>query len=256
MLTDMQNGWLLALESSTAHGGAALLLGGNTVAIHRLPEGLRHGRDLLPAAAVLLAGAGLAVVDLAGIAVSAGPGSYTGIRVGVMAAKALAYGGAVPLTPVSSLAGAAATVALDSAAGPGDIIAVVQDARRDEVYFGIYRFTGDGLEALADDAAVTPEEAAVMLKNLGNHGGGEIHLVGSGFTSYESLFAGVPGRREPAAINPAAVGWLGWRQILQEKTADPLQIQPIYLRRDPDADWRKDWLITGTAGPTGSQPSA
>ncbi|MCC8180172.1 MAG: tRNA (adenosine(37)-N6)-threonylcarbamoyltransferase complex dimerization subunit type 1 TsaB [Planctomycetes bacterium] len=239
---DMDNGWLLALESSTAHGGAALLRGGKTVAVHRLPEGLRHGRDLLPAAAELLASQSLAAADLACIAVSAGPGSYTGIRVGVMAAKSLAYGAKIPLTAVSSLAGAAATLAAANLVETNAAIAVIQDARRDEVYYGVYRFNGDGLKQVVGDMAVTPEEAAAMTASLGR----DIHLVGSGVNTYERNFAAVAGNRHQTAIDPAAIGWLGWRQFLQEQFADPLQIQPVYLRRDADADWRKDALITGS----------
>lgn len=131
--------YFLAIETSSAQGSVALLRDAECRAEIDLEEGLKHGRSLLPAAEKLLADAKLKVSDLSAIAVSVGPGSYTGIRVGVMAAKALAFAGRVPLAPVSSLA-ALAWEARDLA----ERIIPAQDARRDEVYCAVYRPVGGG----------------------------------------------------------------------------------------------------------------
>lgn len=236
--------WLLALESSTPNGGAALLRDGDEVAIARLSAGLRHGRELMPAAAALLADQGLAARDLWAVAVSVGPGSYTGIRVGVMAAKALAYGVGCRLAAVSSLASLAASLFLSAEAADASLACVVQDARRDEVYLGIYRRHREDFAALVPDSAVTPEEAAERLQELLDAGESPL-LGGSGFTSYADLFTKCCHNTAAAsgAVNPAAVGFLGWRQLLREKSADPLLLQPEYLRRDSGHDWTHDKLI-------------
>lgn len=232
--------WLLALESSTAHGGAALLRDGAPVETMRLEEGLRHGRELLPAAAAAMERHGLAAADLWGVAVSSGPGSYTGLRIGVMAAKALAYGAGPRLAAVSSLAALAQSLILSGAASGGDCLAVVQDARRDEVYAGLYRVEDGVAIALERDRAVAPEEAAAVLERLNREGVSPLR-VGSGFATYARLFGEAPAA--PGRVDPAAVGVLGWRQLIREESADPLALQPVYLRRDADADWRHDSLI-------------
>lgn len=237
--------WLLALESSTPHGGAALLRDGTIVADIALSEGLRHGRELMPAAESLLTDHGLRARDLWAVAVSTGPGSYTGLRVGVMAAKALAYGAGCRLAGVSSLAALAAGLRPGENSGGERLVCVVQNARRDEVYFGLYRVTGDGTAIAATiDAAVTPEEAADHIRDL-QAAGTPPTLAGSGFATYPDLFAPLGGGESlPGIVQPSAVGLLGWRQLLQEESADPLLLQPEYLRRDAGHDWSRDTLIT------------
>ncbi len=237
--------WLLALESSTPHGGAALLRDGALFETARLTEGLRHGRELMPAAAGLLAKAGIAARSLWGVAVSAGPGSYTGTRVGVMAAKALAYGAGCRLAAVSSLAALAETLRLAGKAAPGDLVAALQDARRDEVYAGFYRLEEDDAPALAPDAALAPEEARTRLARLADQNRrGKIILAGSGYATYPDLFRDLGGGdAAPGVVDPEAVARLGRRQLLREQSADPLTLQPEYPRRDPDADWTRDALI-------------
>lgn len=235
--------WLLALESSTPYGGAALLKDGVSVDAIRLEEGLRHGRELVSSAALLLEKHGIAPGALRGVAVSEGPGSYTGIRVGVMAAKALAYGAGIAMASVSSLAALAQTAKEAGLAAEGDSVFLLQDARRDEVYAGLYRIADGVAVAESPDAAITPEEAAVRLRDLLATRGGTLRLAGSGFATYKEVL----GTDHPAAdgrVDPAAAGVLGWRQIMLEKAADPMQAQPVYLRRDEGTDWRHDHLIT------------
>lgn len=235
--------WLLALESSTAHGGAALVRDGEIWRTILLPEGLRHGRELMAATAGLLAEAKLAAADLHGVAVSVGPGSYTGTRVGVMSAKALAFGAGIRLTAVSSLAAMAESMRLAGAAGADAMVLVLQDARRDEVYAGLYAFSAGEMRPIIREAAIAPEEAAALLGSLHEKGDKPV-LAGSGFVTHAPLFAGFSGFDPiPRPISPGAVGILGWRQILQGDLADPMTLQPLYLRRDRDADWKKDALI-------------
>lgn len=250
--SDKSPRWVLALESSTPHGGSALLREGKPCAEFLLEEGLRHGRELLPSAQQLLTSEKLQASNLFGVAVSVGPGSYTGVRVGVMAAKAIAYGCNCKLAGVSSLAALAQSVVLMGGVAEEGVIAVVQDARRDEVYMGGYIIQNGMAEAIFDDKAMTPEEASDVVKELAKQGG-DLVRAGSSFATYEEVFRNAPGRDAPTdgtshrgRVAPAAVGILGWRQFLQEKTTDPMALQPIYAKRDPESDWRHDQLINGT----------
>ena len=234
---------LLALESSTSLGGAAILRDGAAADEITLEAGLRHGRDLMPAAAELLGRHNLKPAEVAAVGVSAGPGSYTGIRIGVMAAKAFAYAAGCRLVAVSSLAALAETFVSLHPCKPGARIAVLQDARRDEVYAGLYRADADGVTPLAPDAAVAPEEAARMYADLSRDGG--CLAAGTGFVTYARLFGTL--ENDPGiALHPkaGATARLGWRQLLREEFADPLLLQPVYLRRDAGADWSRDALIT------------
>ena len=234
---------LLALESSTPKGGVALFRDGEAVDGIRLSEGLRHGRDLMPAASAILKRNGIAVESVSSIAVSSGPGSYTGVRVGVMSAKALAYGLGCRLTAVSSLAALAATLLLLKEAEAGDLAFVAQNARRSEVYVGLYGLEKDGVAALAPDAALTPEEARGRLDSL-LRGDERLLAAGSGFSAYPGVFSGLERVVKPLeTVEPSAVAWLGWRNLREGKIVDPMLLQPLYLRRDGDKGWSRDCLI-------------
>lgn len=123
----------------------------------------RHGppakmSDLLPGALLdLLAGAGLSLADVRGFAVGLGPGSFTGLRIGLATVKGLAYARRLPVAGASSLA----ALALE---GPEDTpLAAVAVARRGELYLGRYRRSGSKVEALAPEEACTEADLARWL---------------------------------------------------------------------------------------------
>ena len=144
---------LLALESALRTPGIALLRDGELVAEITLPPTRPVSEQLLPGidALLTLCGSPLDAVDA--FAVSIGPGSFTGIRVGVATLKGLAFGGAQPVAAVSTLA------ALACAAGiPGDTVAAIIDARRGEVYAGVYELTEGEPSVTLADGLYTVEE--------------------------------------------------------------------------------------------------
>jgi len=125
---------IVALATSGPHASVGLLLDDGSLLVHPLGAGAERGRGVAPAVAALLESRGLSRGDVSGIAVDLGPGSFTGVRVGVATAKALALGLSVPLVGVESLE------ALAVAAGPADApLLVLRDARAGEAYFGLYR---------------------------------------------------------------------------------------------------------------------
>ena len=153
--------WLLAIATSGRRGSVALFRGGQLQREMMLAEETRHAQLLLPAISACLAGAGLAASDLAAIAVDIGPGSYTGTRIGVMAACCLAYATGCRLAAISGLA-ALAWEARQTA----PIIMVVQDARRDEVYAAVYEVEGEMMRPVVADCALIPDEAASLPLSL------------------------------------------------------------------------------------------
>lgn len=143
----------LALDTSTMHGTAALGWGGWILGERELPPGSRHAASLLPAIAELMEEAGLRPGELRGVVVGSGPGSFTGVRVAAATARGLARGAGIPLIPVSSLAGAAATLAHQE----GTLCPCI-DARGDRVFAAVYRVGRGGVEELMAPRATRIQE--------------------------------------------------------------------------------------------------
>jgi tRNA threonylcarbamoyladenosine biosynthesis protein TsaB len=150
---------IVALDSSTLTLSLAVGRSGDAhpVAAERLGPPAKMS-DLLPAALLrLLRRAGLTLDDVRGFAVGLGPGSFTGLRIGLATVKGLAYARRLGVSGASSLA----ALALE---GPENLpLAVVAVARRGELYLGRYRRTGDRVEALAPEEACTEAELARWL---------------------------------------------------------------------------------------------
>jgi tRNA threonylcarbamoyladenosine biosynthesis protein TsaB len=130
---------LLLLETSNQPGLVAVAAGPDLLGTRRLDEARRHARDLAPAVAALLAEQGWQPRDIAAVVVSRGPGSYTGLRVGLMSAKAFAYATGCKLLTLE-------TFAVIASQAPAEVarLAVVADAQQDKVY--VQEFVRGGLE--------------------------------------------------------------------------------------------------------------
>ena len=153
---------ILALESSATACSVALCEDEALIAQSFQNNGLTHSRTLMPMAVSLLDNCGTALDAVELIAVAAGPGSFTGLRIGVAAAKGLAWPGNKPCAACSTLESMAWCLAhLD-----GEICAVM-DARRNQVYNARFRAAGGRLERLCPDRAVGLDALADELKRAG-----------------------------------------------------------------------------------------
>ena len=151
---------LLALESSAAACSAAFCRDDALLAQSSQNSGLTHSRTLMPMVRDLLKNAGHTLQEVDVIAVAAGPGSFTGIRIGVAAAKGLAWGGEKPCAACSTLASMAWPLA-----HMGVEICAVMDARRQQVYNARFQGTGEGLLRLCPDRAISLADLGEELKN-------------------------------------------------------------------------------------------
>jgi len=208
---------VLAVETSTLSGGAALLDGKRVVGEYTLDVRLTHSERLMAAIDQLLVDAGWTARELEGLAVSVGPGSFTGLRVGLSTVKGLALALAVPVAAVPTLDAMAAM--LPFAALP---VCPVLDARKREVYASRYRWDGLGMRREWDYLAIAPDELDRRLDE-------PVIVVGDGADSIRSPFAHriVPPRRGPA---PAVVGALGHARLAIGETVAAAELVPIYLR--------------------------
>ena len=153
---------ILALESSAAACSAALCRDGALLAQSFQCGGLTHSRTLLPTVNDLLKNCGEQLEDVDVIAVAAGPGSFTGLRIGAATAKGLAWAGDKPCAPCSTLE----SMAWPLAHLEGKLIVCAMDARRKQVYNALFRARGDRLERLSPDRAVSLAELGEELKNF------------------------------------------------------------------------------------------
>ncbi len=184
---------LLALETSAKAASCAVLEDAAPVAAAWQCTGLTHSRTLLPMVEDLLKNSGLALEDMDAIAVAAGPGSFTGLRIGIAAVKGLAWAAELPCIPVSTLEAMAWPLAhLEGT------VACAMDARRQQVYHAVFRASGGALERLRADCAVSLEEAAAGLEGLP----GPVTVVGDGAALLHSFLRerGIPSRMAPAHL--------------------------------------------------------
>jgi tRNA threonylcarbamoyladenosine biosynthesis protein TsaB len=251
---------LLAIESATDTVGVGLIRhdGGSAERVHL--GGRAHAELLAPAIEEVCAVSGTEVADIERIAVDVGPGLFTGLRVGVATAKALAWSLSVPLLGVSSLdILAAAAAASETVPGPAGAVAAVVDARRGEVFAAAYRFDrpaarpgepdrgghpiDPGDVRLDRPGAISPEALAAWLSDLAAEAG-RVQVVGDGAVRYLGLLSGHDGldldlAGRLAAPPPLALARLALARLSggPPPTA-PADLVPDYRRQ---ADARINW---------------
>lgn len=151
---------ILALETSAKSVSAAVVENGIPLAYTYQNTGLTHSRTLMPLVDAMLTSAELTLEEMDLLAVSAGPGSFTGLRIGVSALKGLAWAADKPCCGVSTLEAMAQNVRhMDT-----DILCAM-DARRNQVYNAVFRAKSGQLERLAPDRAIALSELAEEIKN-------------------------------------------------------------------------------------------
>lgn len=153
---------ILALEASAGPCSVALCRDGVLVAQSWQNSGLTHSRTLLPMVDSLLRSSGHTLEEVDVIAVAAGPGSFTGLRIGVATAKGLAWPGDKDCAPCSTLESMAWPLAFYEDA----VIVCAMDARRKQVYNALFQTDGEKLERLTPDRAISLEELGEELKKI------------------------------------------------------------------------------------------
>lgn len=233
---------LLILETSGRKGQVALAVGDKLARARGLDETRRHARDLAPAVAELLAAEGWRPRDLHGVIVSRGPGSYTGLRVGIMAAKVLAYATGAALIGVDTFWAIAEQTRPDVVA-----LDVLADAQQDKVY--VQRYTRATIGAAPLPAA--PLTVRPFVEWLADRDGAT-WMSGPGLRLF--------GPRLPAESRvvdddlwdprPESLLRLGLERWREGCVDDPWTLEPLYLRPSAaEEKWAKK-----SAGP--SEPEA
>ena len=254
---------IVAIESATDAAGVAIADESGTIAVRSVSRGRRHAETITPAILSCCESAGLSPRDFDAVAVDAGPGLFTGLRVGIATAKGLAYALGIPILAVDSLellASATVSSATDSSATVSSAtdsrVVPVIDARRKEVVSAQFSWRsgpdpatggqgsdGSGTSRLSresEDLLSTPEELAARLSATGETARGL--LVGDGALRYADVLAGTGGWRiGPRWLASPPVNVLaevGLARALRGDFDDPAAVLPRYVRQ---ADTRINW---------------
>jgi len=220
---------LLAIETSGRRGGVALLAGdgaGEPTLLEEtyLQEGLRHARDLVPTLRAVCDRADLAPRAVDALAVSIGPGSFTGIRIAVTLAKFMARETGAAVVPVPSLRALAENAPADRSP-----LACIRDAKRRGLYASTFARRGEDLEETFGPALIQPADLAARLP-------AGTFVLGRGAAKARDALTGFDLAPESLwDVRPSAVGRLGYAAWQAGATVDPLRLEPVYLRR-PEAE--------------------
>ena len=211
---------ILAMESTAKAASVALVRDGTLVAQSIQCSGLTHSRTLLPMAEDLLKNAGVKLSEVDRFAVAHGPGSFTGVRIGVAAVKGLAWAAEKPAVGVSTLE---AMAWHGVAAGDGSLICCAMDARRNQVYNALFEIRNGTPVRLTEDRAISLEALNSDLKADGR----TPFLIGDGAHLCKAVL-------EDAVLAPDNLcmqsAWGVAMAAMDKPDASADALQPVYLR--------------------------
>ena len=205
---------ILAFETSAKAASVALMHNGKLLGESYQNTGLTHSQTLMVMAEDLLKQCGHTVKDVAAVAVANGPGSFTGVRIGVAAAKGFAWGGQIPCYGVSTLEAMARGLGVYQG-----YVCPCMDARRGQVYNALFYVNKGELQRISEDRAISLQELAEELSSLDQ----PVFLVGDGSSlTYRTLH-----ERIPALVLP--------EEHRQHQRAVGVALTAERLRDDPGA---------------------
>ena len=217
---------ILAFETSAKAASVALLEDGKLLGESYQNTGLTHSQTIMVMAEDLLKQCGKTVADLTGIGVANGPGSFTGIRIGVAAAKGFAWGAELPCCGVSTLEAMAVSLGVWQG-----YVCPVMDARRSQVYNALFHVDCGKYTRIREDRAISLAELGEVLQNLSE----PIFLVGDGsILCYNTLLEKVPNLVLPPEHRmhqrAAGVALEAARMLARGESCSGGELAPNYLR--------------------------
>lgn len=217
---------ILAVDTTTSGGSVALLEDGTLLGEANVESAVTHSARLFRSIDFLMGALGRDIKDVDGYAVAAGPGSFTGIRIGIGAVKSLAFASGKPAAPVSTLLALASKLASEGT----PLVCPVLDAKKGEIYAGLFETRGGDLVEIVPQGAYGPEAFLPRLPS-----GRAIAFAGSGVAAYRAGIlshagdqARFPGRSPFIA---AEIGRIGAGLLRAGRGVDAASLEPLYFRR-------------------------
>ncbi|MEK7679137.1 MAG: tRNA (adenosine(37)-N6)-threonylcarbamoyltransferase complex dimerization subunit type 1 TsaB [Deltaproteobacteria bacterium] len=221
--------FILAIDTSTSAGSVAVVRDGRTVSERSTSSAPAHAEWLMPAIRDILAEARITLAEIGFFVVTAGPGSFTGLRIGISAAKGLAWRLKKKAAQVSTLESMAMNIQAD-----GALICPVLDARKHELYAAAFRRSLDGmLERVMEDSVMPPDVFISSVKGMLRPGEGAVFL-GIGLLVYGDI---IKAGMKDAVFAPASewrisasnAARLAWEKRVE--LIEPARLSPVYLRK-------------------------
>jgi len=224
---------ILSIETSTMLGGVAVIdrrIG--LIAETRLNVKTTHSERLMTVIEQVLTGSQIGLDDISAFAVAIGPGSFTGLRIGLSTVKGLSYTTGKPVVTVSTLEAFAWNFPFSR-----HPVCILLDARKGEVYAAVFQWKHGGFERIIDDASLKLDDLLRELK-------GEIVFAGDGVLLYADKIAGVMKERaliatpEKMVPSPANVAMIGLKKALRGDYINVSEAVPVYIRKsEAEVKW-------------------
>jgi tRNA threonylcarbamoyladenosine biosynthesis protein TsaB len=217
---------VLAVDTTTPSGSVALLRDAELLGEFDLESPSTHSVRLLRSVDLLLQANSLEIQAVDAYAVAAGPGSFTGIRIGLSAVKSLAFASGRMVAPVSTLEALASKIA----APPARLVCSVLDAKRGEIYAALFEVRASRLVEVIPQGAYDPDAffARLPARRVTSFIGNGLNLYRDKLLAYVRDNARFP-RRSPFIA--AEVGRIGHRMLLEGRGVPASGLQPVYFRR-------------------------
>ena len=217
---------LLAVDTSAKAASVCLASDDSIIGEFFVNTALTHSQTLMPMLEQLLASTGTKIGDLDAIAVNAGPGSFTGVRIGVAAVKGLAFANDLPCVPVSTLGSMAY-----NCLGMDCVVCAVMDARCSQVYNAMFRVRGGKVERLCEDRALALSDLREELVKTD----APVMLVGDGAQLSAGYLADSPAdaRLAPMSIRmqtASSVAQAAFESLKNGGAVSVAELMPVYLR--------------------------
>ncbi len=223
---------ILGIDTSTMAGSVAIISEDRLLAELTVNTKTTHAERLLSTIDLVVKSASLTIRDLDGIAVSSGPGSFTGLRIGVTTAKGIAYSIHKPIAAIPSLDALASQFLYSKL-----LICPILDAKKHELYTAFYRNTREEVHRLSEYSAIAPQHLFQAIKE-------PTLFLGDGVIPYRKQIEAALGEHaffaDPAHLLPrgSLIATLGYERLLAGKHNDCLSLTPCYLRKsDAEIHW-------------------
>lgn len=217
---------ILAVDTTTPHGSVALLKNSNLLAEVSCVSSLTHSERLLPAVDLILLQRGLTIKDVEAFAVAAGPGSFTGIRIGLSTIKSFALASGNPIAPVSTLKALALKIKLPH----NRLLCPLLDARKGEVYAALFEVRKGQLIEVVPQGVYSPDQ---FFTRLPSHR--IVSFIGNGVDVWkEKIFEYFKDKARFSSRSlfiAHEVGLLGYGILRKGKGSDLREVKPLYFRR-------------------------
>lgn len=217
---------ILAVDTTTFSGSVALLRKTTLLAEVNLESPMTHSEKLLPAVDFILESNSLDIQDIDGYALSVGPGSFTGIRIGLSIIKSFSWASGKPIAPVSTLE----ALALKLKDPQKRLLSPLLDAKKGEIYAGLFESRVKKLNEIVPQGAYSPDRFFSLLPSHR-----VIHFIGSGVDVYkEKIFQYFKDKTRLSSRShfiAHEIGLLGYQMLRDNKGKDFRQVQPLYFRK-------------------------